>query len=46
MKTREVKFYWFKSFKIFKVSGKTIEDITDKCYALCDKYHAIHFEIL
>lgn len=46
MYKRQVKFYWFRSVKLFTVSGKTIDEITNKCYELCDKYHAIHFEIL
>ena len=44
--TREVKFYWWKSYKVFKVNGTDIEEITQKAIAISDKYHAIHFEIL
>lgn len=44
--TKEVKFYWWKSFKIWKVSGHNIEQITKKCDELCAKYNAIHFEIM
>lgn len=44
--TREVKFYWWNSYKVWKVSGANIEEITKKAAATSDKYHAIHFEIL
>ena len=44
--TRKVKFYWWKSCKIWNVSGRSIGEITEKANAMCDKYHAIHFEIL
>ena len=43
--TREVKFYWWKSYKVWKVSGDSLEAIIEKCAELCEKYHAIHFEI-
>lgn len=43
---KEVQFFWFSSVKIFTVSGETIDEITDKCHKLAEKYHAIHFEIL
>lgn len=43
---RQVKFYWWKSYKIWEVRGKSIEDITERAQALCEKYNALHFEIL
>ena len=43
---KEVQFFWLGAVRIFTVSGNSIEEITDKCHELCDKYHAIHFEIL
>lgn len=43
---RKVKFYWWKSCKVWEISGRNIEDITEKADSLCGKYHAIHFEIL
>lgn len=42
----KVKFYWFASYKVWEVRGKDIEEITEKCHSLCEKYHAIHFEVL
>ena len=44
--TKEVKFYWWQSYKVWKVSGKDIEEITKKAAKLSEKYHAIHFEVL
>lgn len=44
--TKQVKFYWWKSYKVWNVAGNTIEDITNKCHKLCEKYKAVHFEIL
>lgn len=46
MMTKEVKFYWRNSYKVWKVNGKSVDEITEKCHAMCEKYHAIHFEIL
>lgn len=43
---REVKFYWWKSVKIWTVCGADIDEITRKCNNMCVKYHALHFEIL
>ena len=44
--TKQVKFYWWQSYKVWQVSGKDIADITSKCEKLTEKYHALHFEIL
>ena len=44
--TKEVKFYWWKSYKIWKVSGKDIDEITKKAEMLANKYNALHFEVL
>lgn len=44
--SREVKFYWWKSYKIWKVNGATIEEIVKKASNMSEKYHAIHFEVL
>lgn len=43
---KQVKFYWWNNTKVWEVSGKSIEDITEKCHTMCEKYRAIHFEIL
>ena len=43
---RKVKFYWWSSCKIWEIYGKNIDNITEKCHALCEKYHAINFEVL
>ena len=42
----KVKFYWFKSYKVWEVRGKDIEEIVEKCDKLCEKYKAINFEVL
>lgn len=42
---RKVKFYWWSSYKVLEVCGKDIDEITEKCHHLCEKYHAVHFEI-
>lgn len=44
--TKQVKFYWWKSYKIWEVKGRNIEEITEKCHMMCEKYNANHFEIL
>lgn len=44
--TKQVKFYWWKSYKIWEVKGRNIEEITEKCHTMCEKYNANHFEIL
>lgn len=44
--TRQVKFYWWASYKVWEVSGKSLDDIVSKCNALCERYKAIHFEVL
>lgn len=44
--TKNVKFYWWASCKTWKVSGKDMDDIMNKCDDLCWKYHAVHYEIL
>jgi len=46
MISREVEFIWWSNRKVWTVKGKTIEEITEKAERLCDKYHAIHFQIL
>lgn len=43
---KQVKFYWWQSYKIWEVFGKDIMEITAKCEKMCEKYHAKHFEIL
>ena len=44
--SRQVKFYWWKSYKVWKVNGANIEEIVEKCHKLSEKYKAIHFEVL
>lgn len=44
--TKQVKFYWWKSYKLWTVTGKSIEEITEKCHKMCEKYNVLHFEIL
>ena len=44
--TRKVEFIWWKSRKVWNISGKDINDITKKADILCNKYHAVHFQIL
>lgn len=44
--TVQVRFYWWQSIKVWKVSGKNMDDIVEKCHILCNKYHAKHFEVL
>ena len=44
--TREVKFYWWKSYKVWTVKGNNILEIEAKCHELAEKYGAIHFEVL
>ena len=46
MITKKVKFYWWKSYKVWEVSGNTLDDVVFKCWALVERYNAIHFEIL
>ena len=43
---KQVKFFWWKSYKVWRVTGSSIEAIVEKAEALCEKYHAIHFEVL
>ena len=43
---RKVKFYWWASCKTWDVYGRDIDALMAKCHELCDRYHAIHFEIL
>lgn len=43
---RNVKFLWRSSYRIWKVSGRDIDEITEKCWKLAYKYNAMHFEIL
>ena len=43
---KEVKFYWRNKVAVWYVCGKTLEELTNKCHELCERYHAIHFEIL
>lgn len=44
--SKQVKFYWFKSYKIWIVKGDSIDQIMKRCDELCAKYHALHYEIL
>ena len=44
--TVQVKFYWWQTIKVWKVSGKNEDEIIEKCHNLCEKYHATHFEVL
>lgn len=44
--TKKVKFYWWKSYKVWEVSGANIEEISKKAAAISDRYNAIHFEII
>lgn len=43
---RKVKFYWWASEKVWEVCGKDTDEIVQKCHGFCEKYHAIHFEVL
>lgn len=43
---RQVKFYWWNRYKIWEVSGNTISDIVMKCWSMCYRYNAMHFEVL
>ena len=43
---KRVKFYWASKYKVWEVSGKTDQIIINKCFELCNRYHAIHFEVL
>ena len=44
--SKQVKFYWWKSYKVWKVSGKDIDEITARAEKLAEKYHALHYEVL
>ena len=43
---RKVKFYWWAGYKVWEVYGRDIDEITEKCHSLCEKYNANHFEVL
>lgn len=44
--TVNVKFLWWKNTKTWKVSGRDMNEIIEKCWELVYKYKAQHFEIL
>ena len=44
--TKQVKFYWWATVKIWNVKGSDLDDIVQKCHELATKYHARHFEVL
>lgn len=43
---KQVKFYWWRSYKVWDVTGKSIDEIIEKCDKMCEKYRALHYEIL
>ena len=44
--TRKVEFIWWKTRKVWNITGKDISEITKKSDMLAQKYHAVHFQIL